>query len=311
MTKNTCKSAKQDGSPCKGQGLEQFDGYCIAHGPADQNRERRAGGGKASATPATAARADKRIPERLQGVINALTEGMIQVQEGTLSPAAYSSMCKGAKELREYHRLADEEMEQIRAEETQAAASEIAAQQNQDSSQAPVEQVLAEPEPTDEEDEPAENVLTDQGKRPLDYRRHTTDTQKDIDGLRNLVVHTFLTDSKLPEVLESLTEMRAAIKETLADLQNPAPPLNPLTGQPLKELPARVQTGLPPVAKPAGAEPSRETLDDQLSQVDMLISHFKETYGEKLSQEEMNQLLAGDNPTSAGDDPTSAGEVRT
>ena len=127
-------------------------------------------------------------------------------------------------------------------------------------------------------------------------------TQKDIDGLRNLVEHTFLSDSKLPEVLESLTETRAAIKETLADLQNPAPPLNPLTGQPLKELPAGVQTGLPPVAKPAGAEPSSQTLDDQLSQVDMLISHFKETYGEKLSQEDMNQLLAGDDPTSAGED---------
>ena len=304
MTKNTCKSAKQYGSPCKGQGLEQFDGYCIAHGPADQNRERRAGGGKASATPATASRADKRIPERRQGVINALTEGMIQVQEGTLSPAAYSAMCKGAKELREYHRLADEEMEQIRAEETQAASAEIAAQPNQDISQALVDQVLAEPEPADDEDEPAENVLTDQGNRPLDYQRHTTDTQKDIDGLRNLVEHTFLADSKLPEVLESLTETRAAIKETLADLQDPAPPLNSLTSQPLKELPARVQTGLPPVAKPAGAEPSRETLDDQLRQVDILVSLFKETYGEKLSQEEMNQLLAGD-------DPASAGEVRT
>ena len=304
MTKTTRKSAKQDGSPCKGQGLEQFDGYCIAHRPADQTRQWRVRGGKASASPATASRADKRIPERLQGVINALTEGMIQVQEGTLSPAAYSSMCKGAKELREYYRLADEEMEQIRAEETQAAASEIAAQQNQDSSQAPVDRGLAEPEPTDEEDEPAENVLTDQGKRPLDYPRHTTYTQKDIDGLRNLVERTFLTDSKLPEVLESLTEIRAAIKETLADLQNPAPRLNPLTGQPLKELPARVQTGLPHVAKPAGAEPSSQTLDDQLCQVDMLVSLFKETYGEKLSQENMNQLLAGDNPTSAG-------EVRT
>ena len=304
MTKTTCKSAKQDGSPCKGQGLEQFDGYCIAHGPADKTRERRAGGGKASATPATAARADKRIPERLQGVINALTEGMIQVQEGTLSPAAYSSMCKGAKELREYHRLADEEMEQIRAEESQAAAAEIVAHQNQDSSQAPVDQGLAEPEPTDEEDEPAENVLTDQGKRPLDYPRHTTYTQKDIDGLRNLVEHTFLSDSKLPEVLESLIETRAAIKETLANLPNPAPPLNPLTGQPLKEIPAGVQTGLPHVANPAGTEPSRETLDYQLRQVDKLVSLFKETYGEKLSQEEMNQLLAGDNPASAG-------EVRT
>ncbi len=33
----------------------------------------------------------------------------------------------------------------------------------------------------------------------------------------------------------------------------------------------------------------------------MLVSLFKETYGEKLSQEEMNQLLAGDDPASAGE----------
>ena len=123
MSKTLCKSIKRDGSPCQGQGLEQFDGYCIAHAPADQTRAWRARGGQASST---AARADKRIPERQQVVIQALVEGLLAVQEGTLSPAAYSAMCKGAKEVREYYRLADEEMEAIRAEEAQAAAAEIA-----------------------------------------------------------------------------------------------------------------------------------------------------------------------------------------
>ena len=33
----------------------------------------------------------------------------------------------------------------------------------------------------------------------------------------------------------------------------------------------------------------------------MLVSHFKGTYGEKLSEEEMNQILAADDPTSVGD----------
>ena len=37
MAKTFCKSFKRDGSPCQGQGLEQFDGYCIAHAPADQS----------------------------------------------------------------------------------------------------------------------------------------------------------------------------------------------------------------------------------------------------------------------------------
>ena len=132
MTKITCKSAKQDGSPCKGLGLGQFDGYCIAHGLADQTREWRVRGGKASATPATASRADKRIPERLQGVINALTEGMTAVREGTLSPAAFKAMCRGAEIMVDLDRhaakygwpqLLDHEMGKIRCVQTDAVGS--------------------------------------------------------------------------------------------------------------------------------------------------------------------------------------------
>ena len=36
MSKTLCRSIKRDGSPCQGQGLERFDGYCIAHAPADR-----------------------------------------------------------------------------------------------------------------------------------------------------------------------------------------------------------------------------------------------------------------------------------
>ena len=123
MAKTPCKSIKRDGSPCNGKGLEQFDGYCIAHGPADQTRQWRALGGTNSST---AARLDKRIPARLKNMMDMLEDGMNRVLEGALSPAAYTAMCRGAKVRIDLYRLADEEMEAIRAEENQAAAAEIA-----------------------------------------------------------------------------------------------------------------------------------------------------------------------------------------
>ena len=51
MAKTLCKSFRRDGSPCQGQGLEQFDGYCIALASADTIRAWRARGGNASSTP--------------------------------------------------------------------------------------------------------------------------------------------------------------------------------------------------------------------------------------------------------------------
>ena len=83
MSKTFCKSFKRDGSPCQGQGLEQFDGYCIAHAPADQTRQWRSRGGTNSST---AARADKRIPERLQSVIKDLAEGFTRCGKGLSAP---------------------------------------------------------------------------------------------------------------------------------------------------------------------------------------------------------------------------------
>ena len=71
MSKTLCKSVRKDGSPCQGRGLKKYDGLCIAHGPApDQVHEWRSLGGKNSAT---AARLDKRMPERLKDMIDLLT----------------------------------------------------------------------------------------------------------------------------------------------------------------------------------------------------------------------------------------------
>ena len=123
MSKTLCKSIRKDGSPCQGHGLKQFDGYCIAHGPADKVRASRSRGGKNSAT---AARLDKRMPERLKQAIDLVHDCMNRVVEGTLSPAAGNAVCRSAKTLVDLHRRADEEMDLIHSEETQAAAVELA-----------------------------------------------------------------------------------------------------------------------------------------------------------------------------------------
>ena len=96
MSKTLCKSIRKDGSPCQGHGLKQFDGYCIAHGPADEVRASRSRGGKNSST---AVRLDKRMPARLKQAIDLVHDCMNRVVEGTLSPAACNAACRCAKDL--------------------------------------------------------------------------------------------------------------------------------------------------------------------------------------------------------------------
>ena len=59
-------------------------------------------------------------------MMDMLDDGMKQVLDGTLSPAAYTAICRGVKVRIDLCRLADEEMQAIRTEETQAAAAQIA-----------------------------------------------------------------------------------------------------------------------------------------------------------------------------------------
>ena len=142
MSRTLCKSIKKNGSPCQGKGLKQFDSYCIAHGPADKVRQWRSRGGKNSAT---AARLDKRIPARLKDMMDMLDDGMKRLLDGTLTPAAYTAICRGAKVRIDLYRLADKEMKAIRTEETQAAAADaIVAQQDQYRLESLVHQGLAE-----------------------------------------------------------------------------------------------------------------------------------------------------------------------
>ena len=94
MTSTPCvKASRDDGTPCRGNGLELLDGYCIAHTPAGKAWQWRSRGGKASSA---AARAHKRIPDRLRRAIEKLSTGIDQVLEGKLAPAAATAAAPAA-----------------------------------------------------------------------------------------------------------------------------------------------------------------------------------------------------------------------
>ncbi len=306
MPKTPCKGVNKDGTPCRGNGLPDFDGYCIAHAPADKTRAWRTRGGKNSST---AARADKRIPERLRGAIEALEQGLLDVRAGNLDPAVYSAMCRGVKAMTDLYRLADEEMELIRNEETEAtaievvgdhgdpailnAAAQIAAQQNQYRIESLIDQGLATLEQSQDNDQPAQPVLTDKGRRRFGYQRLTNYTQEDLDNLKYLLMERGINGRQIPDLRDALARMRAAMEEALADLaRNPAPPLDSLTGQPLSRLPAGVKTGPLPPANPDSAGQAAKILEDQLQQTKMLTREFKELYEDELADDALDRLTA-------------------
>ena len=122
MSKMLCKALKKDGSPCKGHALDQYGGYCIAHGPTpEQVHEWRARGGKNSAT---AVRIEKKMPEQFTVIFDLLIDGMKMVMAGTLTPARYDAMCRGAKATLDACCRVEEEMKRVRTEEIEEAAAE-------------------------------------------------------------------------------------------------------------------------------------------------------------------------------------------
>ncbi len=311
MSKTPCKGIKKDGSPCQGNGLDQFEGYCIAHGPADKVRQWRSRGGTNSAT---AARIDKRIPERLKDMNVALEDGMNQLLDGTLSPAAYNAMCRGVKVRLDIYRLADEEMEHIRAEEVDTAAAEIAgahgnpeilhaadaieSQQNQYRIQSLVEQDLVVCEQKENKYQSAEYALTDKGRRAFGYRFCATWTQENFDEVRNDFKNYAYEESELDDVREDLEYDRTAMDAALADLtsnRDPEPPRDPLTGQRLIIPPSGVRTGLPDSYRP-GVELSTETLQDFVRQVNEMITIVEELISDPNYEGKRQLFLAGLDP---------------
>ncbi len=257
MSKTPCKGIRKDGSPCQGNGLDQFDGHCIAHAPADLTHEWRSLGGKNSAT---AARIDKRMPERLKGMIDTLDDGMKQVMDGTLSPAQYTAICRGVKMMLDVYRQADEEMDLIRTEETHAAAAQLAgapanpdilaaadtitAKLDQYRAESLAAQGFAELKEPANPDQPPQVVLNDRGRRRFGYHNFE-------------IVHLLLSEvdeqfnaydskeTKIPdvhEINELLDILEKDIAETPSRLaRNTEAPFDPLTGQPFTAFPARVE----------------------------------------------------------------------
>ncbi len=308
MPKTACKGINRDGTPCKGNGLPALDGYCIAHGSAEKTREWRVRGGKNSST---AARADQRTPERLRRAFEELEQGLVDVREGNLAPAAYTAMSRGVMAMLALHRRSDEEMELIRNEETETAAMEVAGdhgdlailnaaaqiadQQNQNRIESLIAQGLATLEQSQDAGEPAEPVLTDKGRRRFGYQRLTSYTQEDLDHLKYVLMERSLSGQQIPDLRDALARMRAAMEEALADLaRNPAPPRDPLTGQPFSQLPAGVKTGPLPADNTDNNEQAAKILEDQLRQTKELTRDFMDCYGyeDELLDDTFDRLTA-------------------
>ena len=300
MSKSPCKGIKKDGTPCQGNGLDQFDGLCIAHGPsADQAHEWRSLGGKNSAT---AARLDKRIPERHKDLLDLLDDGMKQVKEGTLSPAAYTAICRGAQLQLEVYRLADEEMDLIRSEETQAAAAELAGapanldileaaadivtKQDRYRGESLVDQGFAELTESPNPDDPPKVILNLKGRErfgylDIDFHHQLlveVDDQLTEYDPKNTEYDPEKTDiPNVPGINDLLDTIVENIKETQSRLaQEPAAPFDPLNNQPITKLPSGVRVNRMRLGLGRCNEPPQEVMQDQLRHIEKLRRKTKE-----------------------------------
>ena len=298
--KMRCKSIKLDGSPCNGHGLPQFDGYCIGHAPADISRPWRVRGGKNSST---AARADKRLPERYQRAVTKLTEGIDAVAAGTLTPAALNAISRAATALTTVYQNADQEMELIRNEETQSAAAAIAGghgdlailkaaaditdQQNQYRAAYFIEQGLATLQPVTTPDgaERLEPTLTDAGRHRLGLQKLTSYTDDDINALEQVALGSRFNRDQARAAYDDIATRRADMKEALEQAKAgvaPAPVFDPLTNQKLDQVPAGIRPGRIHTPKPGETRSDTEILQEQLERVDEILSEFRDEYPDAL-----------------------------
>ncbi len=314
MAKTLCKGIRKDGSPCQGRGLPQYDGYCIAHGPpADQAHQWRSLGGQNSST---AARLDKRIPERLKKALDQIEDAMARVLAGTLAPAALTAMCRGAKAKIDLYRLADEDMDTIRLEETEQAAAEIAgidanlelleaaddyaARQDQYRSQYLIDLGLAQVENPSRPQEPPQTVLTEEGQRLFGYRYSCNYTQADLDEWAELLDDDDpISPEDMTEYVMELVDMkeRTELAQVYAH-RVPNPPRDPLTGQTMSLPPACVKASLTSEYDAPGAAPSAEILESRLSQIHQLLQKLQEMHQKKVAELANNPSLAGQAPAS-------------
>ena len=288
MSKTLCKGIRKDGSPCQGNALDQYDGYCIAHGPApDQIHEWRCQGGKNSST---AARLDKRLPESVKNDRDMVETAMQLVLQGKLEPAALAAICRGATTRMNLLRFGNQEMVEIRAEELQSAAAqvvgdhgnldilnkadEIAAQHDQHRVDSLIAQGLAERK-QETWNKPEQVVLTTEGLDRFDHRFKSGYSQEDIDEWTEMEEAYKHSIKRRLDIRKEVEELRDELEEALDDLEHgpdpEPPPLDPVTGRYMTEIPAGVSTGYGPDPDPEDVEFCPETLTAQIRQCDSFL----------------------------------------
>jgi len=310
MSTKLCKALRKDGSPCKGHALDQYDGYCLAHGaPPEQAHEWRSLGGKNSAT---AVRIGKNTPERFTEVIVLLDDCIKKVIDGSLSPARFDAVCRGLQMKLDTYRLGDQEMERFRAQEIQAAAAEHfdvnpnleileavdrkQAEQDRYRRDSLVHQGFARFIEPLNSDGPPDVVLNDKGRRCFGYQDYAS-TQGLLEKMEDELVD-FDADSPeipdLPRMTAMLQAFQGEIEETRSCLPHlDAVPHDPLTGQTVTKLPAGV------IISPYGGyrtdfdEDPRATLGEQLiriEQVKLLLKEISEgeLYKRRLAEREQD-----------------------
>ena len=259
MAKTLCKGTRKDGTPCRGVALEQYGGYCLAHGaPPDQAHEWRAAGGKNSAT---AVRRDKRMPDHLKEPIDHIMDYMRRLAEKDPTPAGLNALSRAAKTLIELRRFANEEMEIIRAEEIRAEAAarldvqtdlevleatdDIRVKRDRFRRESFVEQGFARFIEPPRPDMPPEVLLNEKGRLRFGLQ-HVEDRQAFLeeldDGLFDYV-RGKPGHPGLPAVAAKLEEVQKDLENTLSRLaRDDEAPYDPMTGQPFTRLPEGVRT---------------------------------------------------------------------
>ena len=257
MSKMLCKALRKDGSPCKGHALEQYDGYCIAHGPPlEQVHEWRSLGGKNSST---AVRIEKNKPEQFTVILDLLINGMKKVMDGTLTPTRYDAMCRGAKATLDAYVRIEEEMKRVRTEEIEEAAAQHLevnpdldvlkavdrkkAEQDRYRRESLVHQGFAKFISSEKRDEPPDVVLNERGRRCFglqDFQATQGWLEEAVDELAE-----FDADSPgIPDLAEMTAQMQGwkeSVEKRLSGLPHVGKtPFDPLTGQAVTKLPAGV-----------------------------------------------------------------------
>ncbi|MDE0429679.1 MAG: hypothetical protein OXH98_07875 [Caldilineaceae bacterium] len=297
MAKTPCRGVRKDGTPCRGNGLKQLDGYCIAHASPEKTRAWRVRGGQNSST---AARADKRIPERLRDAINEVRAGMTAVKEGTMSPAAYNAICRGANTLVMLHRAADSEMDEVRGEEKAEAAAQVSGLHGD------LEILAAADELSDRHERYHVESLVEQGfvameglfgnKRGKTLFRNKpvlTDAgclrfghfplisagYKVLSETEEKLMDGDFDEGSLASLLSMLEASRVVTQSSREKLDHPPP--DPFTGQPLGQLPPSVDKGLPTFLDPADdpAELMDELLEEHNELIEKMRNVYQESYG--------------------------------